>query len=522
MPEHPSAKYDIKNADFRIFLKMWNQQQNMTTPQHHLDIVAWLEYAWERKDTRLLLMAFRSAGKSTIVGLFAAWLLYRNPDLRILVLAADQTLAGKMVRNVKRIIERHPLSKGMKPEKAEQWASERFTVKRMISQRDPSMLARGVTSNITGSRADVVICDDVEVPNTCDTPEKRRELRARLAEMEYVLVPGGTRLYVGTPHHYNTIYADEPRRESGEEKPFLNGFKRLKLPILDGEGQSAWIEKYSEKAIARMKRESGPSKFASQMMLEPRNIAEGRLNPKLIRIYDDALDYTKELQALFLGQTKLVSASAYWDPAFGSAKGDNSVLAIVYSDADGNHYLHHMEYIKIKNNCHPGASRDLTAHGQDSGLRRNDMVESDEATQQCAIVAKLAKAHHLPALILETNGIGKFLPTMLRNALANERTPCAVKEIHQSRNKDIRIIEGFDAALAARRLYVHQSVLQTPFMTEMREWRPGSNKGHDDGLDAAAGALAAEPDRLARLYGKGAQSWMRGQGAHTANTEFTV
>lgn len=498
-----SNKFDIIDADFKCFLVLWNQHINFKTPDIHLSMAEWLEYNEKQDNARLLLMAFRSAGKSTIVGIFAAWLLYRNPNLRILVLAADHMLATKMVRNVKRIIERHPLTLKLRPQNADQWASDRFTIKRITTLRDPSMLAKGITSNITGSRADIVICDDVEVPNTCDTAEKRTELRDRLGEMEFVLTPGGKQLYVGTPHNYHTIYADTPRKELGEDDAFLNGFKRLKIPVLDKNNESAWIEKYSKADIARMKHASGPNRFASQMMLEPKNITEGRLNPQLLKIYDEELDYTKELRTLFIGQTKLVSASAFWDPAFGSASGDHSVCAIMFSDDAGNFYLHHVAYI-----------------------RNDETNEQDEATQQCLIVATLAKTHYLPAITVETNGIGKFLPTMLRNALTKAKTPCAVKEMHQKQNKDMRILEAFDAVLAAGRLYVHKSVLQTPFMTEMQEWRPkgatGVSKGHDDGLDAVAGALAQSPDRLTRIYGSGNHNWMRGQGSHKADTDFKV
>ncbi|MEZ5814998.1 MAG: phage terminase large subunit [Alphaproteobacteria bacterium] len=509
-----STKFDITTADFPLFIVIWNQRMNLTTPQIHLKMARWLERAWIKGDTRLLLMAFRSAGKSTITGLFAAWLLYRNPDLRILVLAADFSLAKKMVRNVKRIIERHPLTDRMKPQTADQWASDRFTVKRMIELRDPSVLAKGITANITGSRADIVICDDVEVPNTCDTIEKRRELRERLGEMEYVLVPGGTQLYVGTPHNYHTIYADVPRKEFGEEQEFLAGFKRLKLPVLDENGESAWIERYSEADIARMKRAAGPNKFASQMMLRPVNIAEGRLNPELLQIYEHDLDYAKELNALFLSShsplagegrgeggrcIKLVSASAFWDPAFGSAKGDNSVMAVLFADAKGNFYLHHIAYIQ-----------------------NEEISKTDEATAQCQIVAQIAREHYLPSLSVEINGIGKFLPNILRNELARAKAPTRVQEISQTRAKDLRILEAFDAILAARRLYVHRRVLQTPFMMEMREWRPGANKGHDDGLDAVAGALAQQPDRLARIYAQGGHGWTKTAHSHTAKSDFKV
>ena len=87
--------------------------------------------------------------------------------------------------------------------------SDQFTVRRRLTRRDPSLLARGIGANITGSRADVVICDDVEVPNTCATALRREELRSRLHEISYVLVPGGLQLYVGTPHSYDSIYAEE-------------------------------------------------------------------------------------------------------------------------------------------------------------------------------------------------------------------------------------------------------------------------------------------------------------------------
>ncbi|MCA9267893.1 MAG: hypothetical protein KDA41_05455, partial [Planctomycetales bacterium] len=74
--------------DFPLFLSIWNRAQGQTTPHVHFRIAHWLSHRDRAGDTRLLLMAFRSCGKSTIVGLYAAWLLWRDPDLRILVLAA--------------------------------------------------------------------------------------------------------------------------------------------------------------------------------------------------------------------------------------------------------------------------------------------------------------------------------------------------------------------------------------------------------------------------------------------------
>ena len=488
-----------KSADFMQFIVLWNQQQNMKTPHLHMNIACWLEERWKSGDRALLLMAFRSAGKSTLVGLFCAWLVYRDPNLRILVLAADFTLAKKMVRNVKRVIERHPLTTHLKPARADQWASDRFTVQRALELRDPSMMARGVSSNITGSRADIVICDDVEVPNTCDSAEKREDLRERLSEISYVLTVDGTQLYVGTPHHYFSIYADIPRKETGEELVFLDGFKRLSLPILDEEGNSVWPERYSAAQIAQIKRSAGPNKFDSQMMLKSVNIMEGRLNPDLLRYYDAPLEYAKEVNTLYIGQHKIVGASCWWDPAFGKTGGDNSVVAVIFGDEGGNYYLHHIAYLSVD---------------EDDDL--------DEATQQARQVAKIAKEFYLPSVAVEINGIGRFLPNILRNVLVKARAPCRVRDVSSSRNKDIRILEGFDAVMAAGRLYVHENIAKTPFIMEMREWRPGKSKGHDDDLDAVAGALSLQPDRLERVYAQGAHRWMKGAGAHTAKSDFDV
>ena len=506
--------------DFRLFLALWNRYQGQDTPAIHFRMADWLQKGWEGGQTRLLLQAFRSSGKSTIAGLFAAWLLYRQPDSRILVLAADLMLARRMVRNVKRIIERHPLTAHLKPERADQWGADRFTIKRALELRDPSMLAKGISANITGSRADIIICDDVEVPNTCDTAEKRADLRERLAEISYVLVPGGMQLYIGTPHTWYTIYAETPRTEIGEAQPFLGDFTRLKIPVLES-GASAWPDRFTPEDIARIRRSTGPNKFSSQMMLEPVNIAEGRLDPASFRRYEARLDYLKEISLLTIGDRKMVSASAWWDPAFGHGTGDGSALAVVYTDETGAYWLHRVQYLNSPSPSHAsGAGPSLSLKGEGNGAGVGEGL--DEATQQCRQVAQIAKELHVPSVAIETNGLGRFLPGILRRELALARVPCAVIEIASTRPKDLRIMEAFDTVLAARLLHVHASVYDTSFISEVQEWRPGRKCGRDDGLDAVAGALSQEPVRLKHYYSGARQSWQGGGGVHEAKTDFEV
>jgi hypothetical protein len=489
---------------FLTFLALWNRLQGLSTPAVHFKIAHWLEQNWEQKNTRLLLMAFRACGKSTLIGLFCVWLLTQNPNVRILVLAADLALARKMVRNIKRIIEKHPLSKHLKPEDADQWGTDRFTVRRSLELRDPSVLAKSILTNLTGTRADVVICDDVEVPKTCDTPDKRGELRERLLELEYIVTQGGTQIYVGTPHSWFTLYADTPRAEIDEEGVFLEGFERLVIPILNKAGESAWPERFTREDIEAIRKRTGPAQFTSQMMCLPVNISEGCFDPDNLRIYDEEIGYTEagRVPVLTLSGRKLFSVRAWWDPAFGSDRGDRSILAIVYTDEVGEYWLHHLAVLRVK----------------------SGKTEEDAASQQCRAVADLARRFHLPAVAVETNGIGKFLPGILRRELGKKGIGCTVTEITSRRAKTMRILEAFDAVLAARALHVHRAVLDTPFLHELSEWRPvqGNSTQHDDAIDAVAGALLLEPVRLPRVYGGVRPTWQGGGRQEHANTEFEV
>jgi hypothetical protein len=448
---------------FIAFVEQWNQQQGQDTPALHRRMAAWLEARWQAGDRHLLLMAFRGSGKSTMVGLFCAWLLLCDPALRLLVLAAERRLAARMVRNVRRLIERHPLTAGLRPERPEQWGADRFTIARMAELREPSMQALGLDSNITGSRADAIICDDVEVPRTSDSAAKREKLREQLSEIDFVLVPGGLVLLVGTPHTRDTLYA--------EDTGIVTGFADLRIPVLDAQGHSAWPERFPPERIARLRQRVGALRFASQMMLDPVDLTQARLDPARLRRYEDEILW-REAQGqpeAWIGPVRLVALCAWWDPAYGAsagerAAGDGSVIAVAYRGEDERIYLHRVVYLTV-----PGAADNL-------------------AMAQCMMVAELARALDLHCVHVESNGIGKFLPGMLRGALHAAGTGASVVEVTSRQNKDSRILQAWDVPLMAGRLQVHESVFATPLIGEMRDWRPGG--GHrDDGLDAVAGCL---------------------------------
>ena len=327
-------------------------------------------------------------------------------------------------------------------------------------------------------------------------------------------MPGGLQLYVGTPHTFYSIYSDNPEVETTDDadtemRPYLDGFKRLELALLNEKGLSRWPERFSENKIDEIKKRTGPNKFASQMMLRPVSIAEGRLEPDRLILYETELDYREgnDEAILMLGARRLVSASCWWDPAYGSPqKGDASVIAAVFTDDQGDYWLHRVQYLE-----------------HDPALNESQA----EAVQLCRKVARFMKDTYQPSVTIENNGIGKFLAGLLRHELREDGLDAAVLEKASSRSKDQRIIDAFDAVLAAGRLHAHASVWQTPFIAEMREWRPGTN-GRDDGLDAVSGCLLSEPVRLPRRPAasskdlKARSNWRGNPGGFKAHTTFKV
>lgn len=521
LPKAPQKEVPAPEIRFLTYLHAWNLLQGQSTPQHHRIMAHWLETAWLARRRRLLLMAFRGAGKSTIVGLYCAWLLTTRPDRRILTLSADEALARRMLRTARKVIERHPLSVGVRPQVPEQWSADRFSVAASPHNRDASMLAAGLDGNITGARADVIICDDVEVPKTCETPGKRQKLRERLGELDFILTPGGTQLYIGTPHAWDSIYRqpavrphDEAsglsatdselkgpsKRGGGQSEAFLQHYERFCLPLLNDSGHSAWPERFDDHHVATLRQRAGPVRFSSQMMLQPADVHDTRLDLALLRTYRSGIDYlsANNEQRLFIDDKRMVSASCWWDPAYGgSPASDSSVIACVFTDVEGHSYIHDVLYLES----------------------RQQAESIDPATAQCQQVAAFLDRNMLTSVTVESNGVGRFLPGLLRQALQRAKQPGAVVEHHTREPKVARILRAFDARMAAGFLHIHVDVVAGPFGAEFQEWRPPQGRDtsiRDDGLDAVAGCLLSEPVRFRRIPKAQVKpkTWRHGSNTH--------
>ena len=265
-------------------------------------------------------------------------------------------------------------------------------------------------------------------------------MRERLLEAEYVLTPNGTKLFIGTPHTYYSIYSEEQRLDSGEDRAFLAGYNRLEIPVLDDLQQKRMARTFFARSNPRYACDDGTGKVSEPNAPEGSAAVRKPAGPGALRVYRDELVYRESNRTarLTLGDRRLVSASCWWDPAYGApGKGDANALAAVYTDETGGYWLHRVEYL---------------VHDP------NRIDEVDEATQLCRQVAAVVRELHLPAVIVESNGIGRFLVGLLRQQIGRAGLRCAVLTRTSTLNKDLRILEAFDAVLAAGRLSVHNSV----------------------------------------------------------------
>jgi hypothetical protein len=476
-------------CSFHQFFTVWAQQQTPVweIPDFHITILDFLTNYRNWENNTGLLQVFRGAAKSTIVGLFVAWLLTQDPTLRVLVLSADKKTATKISTDVATIINRHPFAKHLRGQEGV-WRSDTLVVEGATDGRNASVTSWGVMSNITGSRADFIIYDDTEVPKNSRTEIEREKLRTKLDEPTHILVPGGFELFVGTPHSFDSIYT-ELEGTSSKDEPFRTGCTSLKIPVMEdvtGEfpnltGTPIWPDRFSAKEIKK-KQDGSSTKghFLSQYLLQPYNPDDTVLDPSLIAVYtaDIHLHSANGATLARLNDHRVMGASAFWDPSLAKLSTDDSVLSIVFTTDDGHYFIH-----------------------------RVVRLEGD-AEQQCQQAIRVMLECHVSHVNIETNGVGGFLPPIFRKAAAGKGVSC--EGLATSQNKLQKIMHAYEVRLASGYLHAHKSVMDTPFRSQLRDFNhKTAGRGKDDFIDSVAMAILAQPIRITSgHYGNRASEWL--------------
>lgn len=189
--------------DFRNFVFLVWQHLNLPEPTLiQYDIAKYLQHGHRRR----VIEAFRGVGKSWLTAAYVLWRLYRNPEERILVVSASKDRADAFSVFLKRLIDEMPLLHHLRPRPGQRDANIAFDVGPASAHQAPSVRSVGITGQLTGGRATIIIADDVEVPKNSMTQTMRDKLSEAVKEFDAVLVPGGEVIYLGTPQTEMSLY----------------------------------------------------------------------------------------------------------------------------------------------------------------------------------------------------------------------------------------------------------------------------------------------------------------------------
>ena len=509
-------------SDFRNFLYVVWKHLGLPDPTPaQYDIAYYLQHG----PRRLIIEAFRGVGKSWITVAYVVWRLYREPQMKIMVVSASKNLADNFSTFALQLIESMDMLQHLRPRANQRNSKIQFDVGPSNDSKDPSLKSVGITGQITGSRADLIIPDDIESLNNSITQQGRDRLLELVKEFDAVLKPGGEIRYLGTPQTEMSIYNQLPGRGYSiriwparvpDEKQKARYGDRLSafisaLPYAPGDPVDP--QRFSHEDLVERELSYGRSGFALQYMLDTSLSDQDRYPLKI----NDLIVMDVDNQ---IGPQKLVWAQSpelAWDSQLVPCVGFNGdryyrpmqvvqpfldyqgcVLAIDPSGrgADESGYC----VLKMLN----GYLFCVAAGGLRGGYAETNLE----------FLAKLAKEHGANRIIIESNfGDGMF--TALLKPVLQRIYPCTCEEIRHSTQKEKRIIDTLEPILNRHRLVIDPKVIkrdwetaqayppekQHQYMLFHQLSRITKEKGalaHDDRLDALAMAVSYWTDRLSQ------------------------
>lgn len=509
---------DPRLRDFRNFLHMVWKHLGLPKPTAmQYDIAKYLQTG----PRRCVVEAFRGVGKSYVTSAFVCHQLLLEPSKNILVVSASKQRADDFSTFTLRLIEDMPILAHLRPKENQRYSKVSFDVGPAPAQHAPSVTSKGITSQITGSRADLIIADDIEVTNNSMTQVMREKLSETVKEFDAVIKPGGRIIYLGTPQSENSIYNLMPDRgyeiriwpaRGPDEKQRTAYGDRLAPMIRDiSPGQPTDPDRFDEGELIERELSWGRSGFALQFMLDTSLSDADRFPLKINDLI--VMDCNPELapEKLVWGSgTDLAhkelpcvgfNGDRYHRPM--SVVGDwiaynGSVMAIDPSGrgADETAYA----VVKMLN-----GTLFVTAAGG---------IPGGYSPETLGALAAIAKKHKVNQIIVEANfGDGMFTE-LLKPVLARQH-PCAIEEVKHSIQKERRIIDTLEPVMNQHKLVIDTGVirhdmsstrdmppekaLQYQLMYQMsRVTKSRGALAHDDRLDALSMAVGYWSERMAQ------------------------
>ena len=270
---------DLLKDDFKLFLQaLWSQLDLPNPTRAQYAIADYLQHG----PKRLQIQAFRGVGKSWITGAFVLWTLFNNPEKKIMIISASKERADNMSIFLQKLIIETPWLVHLRPKSDDsRWSRISFDVACSPHQA-PSVKSVGITGQLTGSRADLMILDDIEVPGNSMTELMREKLLQLCTEAESILTPkqDSRIMFLGTPQTTFTVYRKLAERSY---KPFvwparyprdISKYEGLLAPQLAEDleaGAEPWAPtdtRFNETNLIEREAAMGRSNFMLQFMLD--------------------------------------------------------------------------------------------------------------------------------------------------------------------------------------------------------------------------------------------------------------
>lgn len=421
----------------------------------------------------IVIQAFRGVGKSFLTAAFVLWLLWKDPQLKILVISANKQRADSFSTFLLDLIRDVPILRHLRPRSDQRQSKVEFDVAPARPDQSPSVKSAGITGQITGSRADVIIADDVEVPSNSATADMREKLQVRIKEFSAIIKPLDTTriIYLGTPQTEDSIYNNLSREVfrtriwpariptektleayNGDLAPLvLEMCKRL------SEGSPVDPVRFDEEDLRIREADYGKAGFALQFMLSTRLTDEERYPLKVKDIVfmatsvDKApinVDWLPDPRFMLSGYPELAMAGDRMFHFAGHSREfkpfEEKILSIDPSgrgaDETGYAVLGQISGFIHVMDCggFPGGYDDKTL----------------------AAIAEKAKAYGVNRIVVEPNfGGGMF--TKLLEGVTNSVYPVTIEETAYSQTqKERRIIDTLEPVMSKHKLVMDPELIR--------------------------------------------------------------
>lgn len=546
-------------ADFVFFLfVLWKALSLPVPTRCQIDMAKKLSAGDNR---RFILQAFRGIGKSFITCAFVVWKLWNNPDLKFMIVSASKERADANSIFIKRIIDLMPQLQELKPKQGQRDAVISFDVGPAKPDHSPSVKSVGITGQLTGSRADILIADDVEVPNNSATQAARDRLSELVKEFDAILKPGGTIIYLGTPQNEMTLYRELegrgytttiwPARYPRDRKDWQSYGDRL-APMLQAELEEDpesfyWRPtdevRFDDTDLKERELSYGKAGFALQFML----------NPNL----SDAEKYPLKLRDLIVADLDPASSPMVyqWLPNPQNKREDVPNVGLMGDSYHtyqtvGSAFSSYTQKILVIDPS--GRGKDETGYAvlyqlngyifamEVGGMRGGYEDSTLEA------LAKIGRKWKVNEYVIEGNfGDGMYLE--LFKPVAARIHPAAVTEVKSKGQKELRICDVLEPIMGSHRLIVNAAAIVQDYQSASdkdgvrnpiyslfyqmtRISRERGALAHDDRLDALAIGVQFFVESMAKDANKGerevTEEWLEEQmenprkGFESIHTEF--